>query len=116
MTTPFSATLESLIRLRGVRASLIVSERDGLVVDENLRYGQEGERVAALAASIYRKARLSAASARFGSVSFLQLDGENGRVCIAGAGNDLVIVVVADQSANVGLIRVDLLKATQAFQ
>ena len=35
MTTPFSATLESLVRLRGVRASLIVSERDGLVVDEH---------------------------------------------------------------------------------
>ena len=116
MTTPFSATLESLVRQRGVRASLIVSERDGLVVDENLRYGQEGERVAALAASIYRKARLSARAARLGAVSFLQLDAEHGRLCVAGGVNDLVIVVVADATANVGLIRVDLLKAVEALQ
>jgi predicted regulator of Ras-like GTPase activity (Roadblock/LC7/MglB family) len=116
MTTPFSATLEGLVRQRGVRASLIVSERDGVVVDENLRFGQEGERVAALAASMYRKARLSATAARLGNVSFLQLDAEHGRICAAGGVNDLVIVVVADASANVGLIRVELLKALESLQ
>ena len=31
------AVLESLTRQRGVRASLIVSERDGIIVDSNLR-------------------------------------------------------------------------------
>src|SRR5207253_4443363 len=96
MTTAFSAILETLIRQRGVHASLIVSERDGVVVDEHLRFGQESERVAALAASMYRKARLSARAARLGAVSFLQLDAEHGRICVAGGGGDLVIVVVAD--------------------
>ena len=74
MTSPFTPLLESLTRQRGVRASLIVSESDGLVVDANLRFGQDGERVAALAASMYRKARLSATAAHLGAVAFLQLD------------------------------------------
>ena len=115
MNTPFTAMLEGLTRQRGVRASLVVSENDGLVVDSNLRFGQDGERVAALAASMYRKARLSATAARLGAVAFLQLDAERGRICVVGSGGDLVIVVVADPAANVGLIRVELLKALESL-
>ncbi len=116
MSAPFGPLLESLSRQRGVRASLIVSENDGLVVDANLRFGQDGDRIAALAASMFRKARLSAAAARLGSVSFLQLDAERGRICAAGKRGDLVIVVVADPAANVGLIRVELLKALELIE
>jgi predicted regulator of Ras-like GTPase activity (Roadblock/LC7/MglB family) len=112
----YTPVLESLTRQRGVRASLIVSEGDGLVVDSNLRFGQDGDRVAALAASMYRKARLSAAAARLGSVAFLQLDAERGRICAAGGRGDLVLVVVADTTANVGLIRVELLRALESLQ
>jgi predicted regulator of Ras-like GTPase activity (Roadblock/LC7/MglB family) len=115
MITPYAPILEVLTRQRGVRASLVVSEADGLVVDAHLRFGQDGDRVAALAASMYRKARLSAAAARLGAVAFLQLDAERGRICAAGRG-DLVLVVVADASANVGLIRVELLRALEALE
>ncbi len=114
--TPFRPMLESLTRQRGVRASLIVSENDGLVVDSSLRFDQDGDRVAALAASMYRKARLSARAARLGAVAFLQLDAERGRVCAVGGRSDLVIVVVADRAANVGLIRVELLKALESLE
>lgn len=116
MTTPFTAILEALSRQRGVRASLIVSENDGLVLDATLRFGQDGDRVAALAASLYRKARLSARAARLGAVSFLQLDAERGRICAVGGRSDLVIVVVAESTANVGLIRVELLKALESLE
>jgi predicted regulator of Ras-like GTPase activity (Roadblock/LC7/MglB family) len=110
MSSAFTPVLDELTRHRGVRASLIVSESDGLVVDSKLRFGEHGDRVAALAASIFRKARLSARAAHLGAVSFLQLDAEHGRVCAVGRG-DLVLMVVADPAANVGLIRVELLKA-----
>jgi predicted regulator of Ras-like GTPase activity (Roadblock/LC7/MglB family) len=114
--TPFRPMLEALTRQRGVRASLIVSEDDGLVVDSSLRFDQDGDRVAALAASMYRKARLSARAARLGAVAFLQLDAERGRVCAVGGRSDLVIVVVADPVANVGLIRVELFKALESLE
>ena len=113
MSAPFAKVLESLTKQRGVRASLIVSESDGLIVDASLRFGQDGDRVAALAASMYRKARLSAGAAWLGAVAFLQLDAERGRICAAGGRGDLIIVVVAEPAANVGLIRVELLKALE---
>ena len=115
MSAYFGNILEDLTRQRGVRASLIVSESDGLVVDASLRFGQNGDRVAALAAAMYRKARLSARAARLGAVAFLQLDAERGRICAVGGRGDLVLVVVAEPSANVGLIRVELLKALEAI-
>jgi predicted regulator of Ras-like GTPase activity (Roadblock/LC7/MglB family) len=116
MSSSYAPILEALTRQRGVRASLIVSESDGLVVDAHLRFGQDGERIAALAASMYRKARMSAAAARLGSVGFLQLDAERGRLCAAGGRSDLVLVVMADASANVGLIRVELLRALESLE
>ena len=116
MKAPHRPVLESLTRQRGVRASLIVSESDGLVIDSSLRFGQDGERVAALAASIYRKARLSAQAARLGAVAFLQMDAERGRICAVGGRSDLVILVVADSVANVGLIRVELFKALELLE
>ena len=114
MRSPFGSVLQALTRMRGVRASLIVDETDGIVVDSNLQIGQDGDRVAALAASLYRKARLSAVAARLGSATFMQLEAERGRICAAGR-NDLVLVVVADPAANVGLIRVEMMKAAGAL-
>src|SRR5690242_20565078 len=116
MTSPFATVLDVLTRQRGVRASLIVSERDGVIVDSSVRFGQDGDRIAALAASMYRKARLSARAARLGAVSFLQLDAERGRICAVGGRSDLVIVGVADPAANVGLIRVELFRALESLE
>ena len=113
MSSPFATALAALTRQRGVRASLVVDENDGIVVDSNLQIGQDGDRVAALAASLYRKARLSARAARLGTATFMQLEAERGRICAAGH-NDLVLVVVADPAANIGMIRVEMIKAAGA--
>jgi predicted regulator of Ras-like GTPase activity (Roadblock/LC7/MglB family) len=110
MNSPFAAMLQTLSRQRGVTAALVVSEQDGIVIDSNLHIGQQGDRVAALAASLYRKSRLSAQAAGMGAVSFLQLEAPNGRLCAVGAG-ELVLVVVAASAVNVGLVRVELLRA-----
>ena len=95
-------------------AALVVSERDGIVVDSNLQIGQSGDRVAALAASLYRKARLSARAAGLGAVVVPAARGaERRRICAVGGG-DLVLVVVAEPAVNVGLVRVELLRAVGA--
>ncbi len=114
MTSPFTSMLLALSRQRGVRAALVASEQDGIVLDANLQIGQQGDRVAALAASLYRKARMSSTAAGLGAVSFLQLEAPYGRVCAAGAG-DLVLVVVAAASVNVGLIRVEMLRSAASI-
>ncbi|HEX2778616.1 MAG TPA: roadblock/LC7 domain-containing protein [Gemmatimonadaceae bacterium] len=113
--SPFAEVLASLTRQRGVLGSMVVSEADGIVVDSNLQIGVRGNVVAALAASLYRKARLSAAAAGLGTASFVQLEAEQGRVCAVGRG-DLLLVTVAESRANVGLIRVEMLRATQVLE
>ena len=112
LRSPFTGILQSLIRQRGVTGSMVVSESDGIIVDSNLQIGVRGPVVAALAASLFRTARMSAEAAGFGGATFLQLEAEHGRVCAVGR-NDLVLVAVAEARSNVGLIRVELLKALE---
>lgn len=114
MSSPFTRILAALTRQRGVVGSLVVSEDDGLVVDSNLQIGVKGSVVAALAASLYRKARLSSRAAGLGEASFLTLEAEQGRVCATGR-EGLVLVTVAESRANVGLIRLEMLKALGAL-
>ena len=108
----FSTVLAQLTRVRGVRAAMIVDAHDGVTIDAALQVGTEGSTVAALIASLYRKARRSAAAAGFGDTGFLQLEAERGRVCALG-GEDVVLLVVTDRDVNVGGIRVDLLRAAE---
>jgi predicted regulator of Ras-like GTPase activity (Roadblock/LC7/MglB family) len=113
MATIFTPILQSIARQRGVIAALVVSERDGITVDAHMHIGIAEDRVAALAASLYRKARLSARAAGLGQTSFMQLEAPNGRICAVGAG-ELVLVIVAAPSINVGMVRMAMLRAVPA--
>jgi predicted regulator of Ras-like GTPase activity (Roadblock/LC7/MglB family) len=114
VSSAFTPILDGFSRQKGVRASLAVSARDGIAIESNLQIGQDGTRVAALAASLYRKARRSAEAAGLGATGFLQLEAESGRLCMLG-GDDVILVVVGDPQANVGLIRMELLRAAEAL-
>jgi predicted regulator of Ras-like GTPase activity (Roadblock/LC7/MglB family) len=114
MTSPFIDLLDGLARQRGVQGGLVVSERDGIVIDAHVQMGLRTAVVAALAASIYRKARLSAVAAGLGGVAYVELAAEKGRLSMAGRG-DMVVVVVADGRASVGLLRAALLRALEAL-
>ncbi|MDQ6887093.1 MAG: roadblock/LC7 domain-containing protein [Gemmatimonadota bacterium] len=111
-TLPYDAVLLPLSRQRGVLGALVAGERDGLIVASQMQYGVQGEATAALAASLYRKARLSAQAAGLGSVQLLRLEAEAGHICAIGR-DDLVVVVLADSRANVGLLRSAMLRAIQ---
>ena len=114
MASPFQPLLATMMRLRGTTACLIVDERDGVIVDSTLQFGMRGNVFAALISSLYRKAKQSAAAAGMGDASFVQLEAELGRVCAVGR-EGLVLIAVADPKANLGLLRVELLKAREAL-
>lgn len=114
MTTPFHPLLSELMRVRGVTACLLVDERDGVIVDSTLQFGMRGNVFAALIASLFRKARRSSAAAGFGDASFVQLEAERGRVCAVGH-DGLVLIAVAERRTNLGLLRVELLKAREGL-
>jgi predicted regulator of Ras-like GTPase activity (Roadblock/LC7/MglB family) len=114
MTSPFLELLVGLARQRGVQGGLIVSERDGIVVDAHVQIGVRANVIAALAASIFRKARQAADAAGLDGVNYLELVAEHGRLCMAGRG-DLVIVVITDARATIGLLRTAVLRASEAL-
>ena len=114
MTSPFAAILSGLIRHRAVTGCLVVDGRDGVIVDAYLQLGVDGATVAALAASVYRKAQQAAGAAGFGDIGFLELDAEHGRFCAVGR-SGLVLVLVGESGMNVGLVRVQMLRALEEF-
>jgi predicted regulator of Ras-like GTPase activity (Roadblock/LC7/MglB family) len=85
-----------------------------MIVEANLQIGVNGNAFAALSASLYRKARRSAAAAGFGEAGFFELTADGGRVCAVGR-NDLVLVVIGEPNVNVGIIRVEMLRALELF-
>lgn len=111
MSSQFRDILGALIRHRGVKGCMVVGEGDGLIVDSTLQIGVNGTTFAALTASLFRKARRAAEAAGFGDAVFLELEAEQGRVCAVGK-SGLVLVIVAESRVNVGLVRVEMLKAT----
>lgn len=115
MISPFSEVLSALVKHRGCIGSMVVGENDGIIVDSNLRVGLQGEVLAALSASLYRRALRASHAAGYGHATFLQLEASEGRVCITGA-NELVLLAVAEPRANVGLIRVELLKGVDSLR
>lgn len=106
----FAAQLAQVTRHRGVMACLVVSEEDGIVIDGTAQVGVDTAAFAALTASLFRKAARAASSAGFGQTSLCDLEAERGRVLAAGR-NGIVLVAVAESRANLGLLRVELLKA-----
>lgn len=112
--SPFAGALAGLARQRGVVGVLVVSEHDGIVVDSHVHVGVRAPVVAALAASLYRKARLSADAAGLGHTSYVELAASHGRMCMAGRG-DLVLVVVTEARAAAGLLRMAILRSVEVL-
>jgi predicted regulator of Ras-like GTPase activity (Roadblock/LC7/MglB family) len=114
MTVPFRDVMMPLTRQRAVLGCLVVAESDGLIVDSALQIGVQGDAVAALAASLYRKARLSSETAGLGTVAFLRMEAEQGHICAVGR-DDLLLVVVAESRVNIGLLRAEMLRAAEGL-
>jgi len=106
--------LKRISRVRGVRGSMWVSAEDGIEVAELLMEGVRGRAVAALAASLARKVSGAAAATGAGKVRFVQMEAEGGTLLVAAAPSDLLIVALADRRVNVGLLRLEMMRAAEA--
>ena len=113
MRTAYDALLSRLMRTTGVRRALVVAVRDGLVVDGRVHVGVRSDAVAALAASLYRRA-CRATGAREGQSRFVELEADRGRILIAGR-EDLALMAVMERRANVGQVRLAVLRAADSL-
>jgi predicted regulator of Ras-like GTPase activity (Roadblock/LC7/MglB family) len=114
MSNPYRTSVERLSRVAGVRGALVVELDAGVPVSAELSEEISGEAVAALAAAFFRSTNSAAGAAGFGVARTLQLEAGGGHVIVVGAG-DLIVVVVAERAAQLGLIRLEAHRAAESL-
>lgn len=112
------AELESVVariqRQQGVLGVMLVGLEDGLIIAGDAGPGRDADTAAALAASLFRRARSASADAGLGDAGFVRLEADRGHVCAAARG-EIVIVTVASSAINLGKLRLDMLGAVEAL-
>ncbi len=116
MTEQYRQVLDRVTRVRGVRGAMLVAGEDGLVVAESLMEGVRGNAVAALAASLVKRFRQAAEAAGAGMPDFLHLQGEGGTLLSVPAADGVLVVAVGDADLNVGLVRLEMLRAAEVLE
>ena len=115
MSDLFRDVLQRVSHVTGVRGAMIVESDAGVPVMAELTEGVDGGAAAALASSLYQRTKTAAATAEFGRLNTLQLEGEGGHLIVADAG-ELLVVVVAEPNAQLGLVRLETYRAAEALR
>ena len=115
MTTRFRRALDNITRVRGVRGAMLVAGDDGLIVAESLMGGVRGDAVAALAASLHKRFRQAMDAGAAGAPHFLHLQGDGGTLIVIPAPDGVLVVAVGDPNMNVGLVRLEMLRAAEGL-
>ena len=115
MSDRYAEALARLSRVVGVQGALVVETAAGVPVASELSTEVDGNAVAALAASLYRRASQAAQTGGLERLEALQLEAEGGHVIVAGAGEVLVIAVVA-RDAQLGMVRIEAERAAESLQ
>lgn len=114
VTAGFARLLDTITRVPRVRGAMLVAADDGLVVSEALMEGVRGNAVAALTASLVKRLGYASAACGTGSPMFVHLQATEGTLLAVPAAGELLLVVVADADVNVGLARLEMLRAVES--
>ena len=110
----YTRALDLVTRVRGVRGAMLVSADDGIIVAEQLMEGIKGPAVAALAASLATRLRRAMEAAGVGASLFWHLQAEQGALLVVPTAGGTLVVAVAEPDVNIGLVRLELLRAVEA--
>ena len=113
MTAAWTAMLDGITRVSGVRGALLVSADDGLVVAEASMSDVDGAATAALVGSLARKLGRITGAIGCAEPRMVMLEAERGGLAAAPAGDGLLLVAVTDADANLGLLRLALRDAAE---
>jgi uncharacterized protein len=115
MTDMVLAAAQGLTRIPGVRGAITVDAEAGVPVASDVASGVDETALAALAGSLFRRAVDAAWATGQGRLQVLQLDAGAGHLVVVGAG-PLLIVVLTDRSAQLGLVRVQAARAAEELR
>ncbi len=116
MSMRFRGILDTITRVRGVRGALIVGYQDGLVISDSLMEGVRGNAVAALTSSLTKHVANATSASGAGAPQFLHVQAARGALLAVSAGTEILVVAIADPSVNVGLVRLELIRAAEAVK
>jgi predicted regulator of Ras-like GTPase activity (Roadblock/LC7/MglB family) len=98
-----------------IEASAIVSV-DGLSIASALPQDVEEDRVSAMSAAMLSLGERIAAELGRGILNQVYIKGENGYVILMSVGEEAVLTVLAREQAKLGLILLDMRRATEALE
>jgi predicted regulator of Ras-like GTPase activity (Roadblock/LC7/MglB family) len=114
-----SQVVDTLSRVPGVVAAMVVGAVDGLIVETSPVIGAVAgstdprKPTAALAAYLYSKVTRASDAARLGTPAFMRLEAERGHIFVVGA-RDVVLVTIVTTDANLGRVRLEMMNAAKA--
>ncbi|MBN2725086.1 MAG: roadblock/LC7 domain-containing protein [Deltaproteobacteria bacterium] len=112
-TQALNDTLEHLQSGSGdIEACAIVSE-DGLMIASSLAPNIEEAQIAAMSAAMLSMGTRTALELKRGNLEQLFVRGDNGYVIIMHAGEHAVLIALARKTAKLGLVFLDLSRASQ---
>lgn len=114
MSEAFTAAVAPVARVPGIHAVLVVDPDAGVPVVAELAEGVSGRAVAALAASLFQRAAKGTEDAGFGGLQAVEMQASTGHVIVVGGG-ELLVVVLADRSAQLGRVRLEAAQAVEAL-
>ncbi|MBV1915840.1 MAG: roadblock/LC7 domain-containing protein [Pseudomonadales bacterium] len=97
-----------------IEASAVIST-DGLMIAAVLPQGVDEDRVGAMSAAMLSLGDRTAEELGRGTLEQVLIKGDNGYVLMTHAGEDAVVTVMAKPKAKLGLIFLDVKRATQSI-
>jgi len=110
----WSELVSGVARERGVRAAVLASERDGLLVEGVAHVDVRTEALAAFGSAVYRRVRQAGASLGLAETGLVTVDASDGRLWAVGRG-ELVLVVIAEREAAAGRLRLVMQRAVEGL-
>jgi uncharacterized protein len=108
----FKEILKPIMRINGVKSSVLAT-MDGMPVGQMDR---KGSIISATSAAVLGAVKEMVKNINFGMPEKLIVETDYGKIIIEEVGNTHVIVVLADDNANIGMIRITLKKVASKIQ
>jgi predicted regulator of Ras-like GTPase activity (Roadblock/LC7/MglB family) len=114
VTEAYARALETLLRVDGVRAAILVDASMGVPVVMEADPDVDADAAAALAAELFRRTARGAELAGKGTLKTLQLAAAGGHLLVTGAG-EMLVVALAAPDAQLAVLRVEAGRAAGAL-
>lgn len=107
--------LDDLKFIGGIESSLVAS-RDGLVIYSNTPLKEHADSFAAMSATMLGAAETATLELRKGIPDRIIVESDKGKIIATGAGQKALLVVLTEPNASLGLILVDVAKASEKIR